>query len=228
MKNVYLDHAAATPLDPEIKKAMDGFWDLDYGNARGLYREGRRAREAIEDARAEIAKIIQAQPDEIIFTSGGTESDNLAIFGVAGAVKLESERASFPEPQAQVLQDLAQSRHGGTSRAIRQQADMRVLEKPAIEAIKPHIITTKFEHPAVLNPCKELAKAGFDVTYLDVGEDGVVGPQDVKEALRPETILVSVMHANNEIGTIQPLTEIGKIIKEYRIKKSERFDKNYP
>ena len=105
---------------------------------------------------------------------------------------------------------------------------MRVLEKHAIEAIKPHIITTKFEHPAVLNPCKELAKAGFDVTYLDVGEDGVVSPQDVKEALRPETILVSVMHANNEIGTIQPLTEIGKIIKEYRIKKSERFDKNYP
>src|SRR3989344_8420682 len=102
MKNVYLDHAAATPLDPEIKKAMDGFWDLDYGNERVLYREGRRAREAIEDARAEIAKIIQAQPDEIIFTSVGTESDNLAIFGVALAWRT-------PKPQAQVFQDLAQT-----------------------------------------------------------------------------------------------------------------------
>ncbi len=168
MKRIYLDHAATTPLDPRVKKAMKPFLNEDFGNAGGLYREGRIAKEAIEGARTTISKIIGARPEEIIFTSGGTESDNLAVFGVSGAAK------------------------------------------------RGHIVTTKFEHHAVLEPCQQLVKDGFDVTFLEVGEDGIVKPEDVRRALRPETILVSIMYANNEIGTIQPVAEIGKIIKEYK------------
>src|SRR3989338_6805624 len=189
MKRIYLDHAATTPIDARVKEAMDLFLTQDFGNAGGLYREGRIAKDAMEGARATIAKIINARSEEIIFTSGGTESDNLAIFGVSEAASSSSK------------------------------SDFRSAKKSDFfpgEAAKPHIITTKFEHHAVLRPFEELEKGGFDVTYLDVGEDGIVNPEDVRKALRSETILVSVMYANNEIGTIQPIAEIGKIIKEYR------------
>lgn len=162
-KRIYLDHAATTYLDSRVKKAMDPFWIKEFGNPNSLYQEGRRAKKAIDVARSKIAELIGAGPEEIIFTAGGTESDNLAIFGVAGA------------------------KNG-------------------------HIITTKFEHHAVLNTCKELERQGFKVTYLDVGKEGIVNPNDVKRALRPETILVSIMYANNEIGTIQPIAEISKIV----------------
>ena len=168
MKRIYLDYAATTPTDQRVKDAMGRFWTEEFGNAGGLYEEGRRAKENLRASREQIARAIGARPDEIIFTSGGTESDNLAIFGVSGAAK-----------------------HG-------------------------HIITTEFEHHAVLEPCQRLKKEGFDVTFLDVGEDGIVKPENVKRSLRPETILVSIMYANNEIGTIQPIAEIGKIIKEFK------------
>ncbi len=194
MKRIYLDHAATTPLDPRVKEAMDPFWIEQFGNAGALYEEGRRAKEVMQKSRETIAKLIGAKPDEIIFTSGGTESDNLAIFGIAEAASLSSK------------------------------SDFKSAKKSDFfpnEAAKSHIITTKFEHHAVLNPCEELAKRGFNVTFLDVGEDGIIDPENVKNALRPETILVSIMYANNEIGTIQPIAEIGKIIKEYRARKSE-------
>ena len=178
MRRVYLDYAATTPLDPRVKEAMDSWWTENFGNAGGLYEEGRRAKEALQNSREVIAKLIGTRTEEIIFTSGGTEADNLAIFGVAR--KLEAELPF------------------GSS------------------ASKPHIITTTFEHHAVLHPCQQLEKEGFEVSYLDVGKDGVVNPEDVRKALRPETILVSIMYANNEIGTIQPIYEIGKIIREFR------------
>ena len=178
MRRVYLDYAATTPLAPRVKEAMDPWWTENFGNAGGLYEEGRRAKEALQNSREVIAKLIGARTEEIIFTSGGTEADNLAIFGVAR--KLEAELPF------------------GSS------------------ASKPHIITTTFEHHAVLHPCQQLEKEGFEVSYLDVGKDGVVNPEDVRKALRPETILVSIMYANNEIGTIQPIYEIGKIIREFR------------
>jgi len=224
MRRIYLDHAAATPVDPRVEEAMAPFWRKNFGNAGGLYEEGRCAKEAMQKSRESIAKLIGAKADEIIFTSGGTESDNLAVFGAAlGANHLFSSRlneaSKFSEPTAQALQDLAQT--DGASRAIRQQANMRVLAKPGAEALKPHIITTKFEHHAVLEPCQRLEKENFDVTYLDVGEDGVVDPQDVRKALRQETILVSIMYANNEIGTIQPIAEIGKVIKEFKSTKAQ-------
>lgn len=179
MKRIYLDHAAATPLDSRVKDAMAPFFADEFGNAGGLYQEGRRAKKAIDDARESIAHQIGARAEEIIFTSGGTESDNLAIFGVAAA------SGSFTK--------------------------------------KPHIITTTFEHHAVLRPCQKLEKEGFDITYLNVGEDGIVNFEDVKKALRPETILVSIMYANNEIGTIQPIREIAKIIQEYREKNKSAY-----
>jgi len=171
MKRVYLDHAATTPLDPRVKEAMEPFLSMEFGNPGGLYEEGRKAKDAVDDARRTIAQLIGAREEEIIFTSGGTESINLAIFGISDAA-LSS---------------------------------------------KLHVITTKFEHHAVLNPCEALQKQGLEVTYLAVGEEGIVNPEDIKKALRPETILVSIMYANNEIGTIQPITEIGKIIKAYKL-----------
>ena len=178
MRRVYLDYAATTPVDPRVKEMMDPWWTENFGNAGGLYEEGRRAKEAKQNSREVIAKLIGARAEEIIFTSGGTEADNLAIFGVAR--KLEAELPT------------------GSS------------------ASNSHIITTAFEHHAVLHPCQQLEKEGFEVSYLDVGKDGVVNPEDVRKALRPETILVSIMYANNEIGTIQPIYEIGKIIREFR------------
>src|SRR3989344_2676341 len=150
MKRIYLDHAATTPMDRRVKDAMEPFWCENFGNAGGLYEEGRLAKNALVESHAAIAKTIGARPEEIIFTSGGTESDNLAIFGVAGAAK------------------------------------------------RGHIITPKFEHHAVLEPCQQLQKEDFDLTFLDVGEGGIVNPENVKRSLRPETILVSIMYANNE------------------------------
>lgn len=155
-------------MDKRVKKAMEPFWTENFGNPNALYKEGLIARNAVENARTEAAKILGARAKEIIFTNGGTESDNLAIFGVARNFKTS------------------------------------------------HIITTKFEHHAVLNSCKQLEKEGFEVTYLNVGKEGVINPEDVARALKPETILVSIMYANNEIGTIQPIREIAKIIRNFK------------
>lgn len=174
-KRIYFDHAATTYVDPRVERAMRPYWNIEYGNASALYEEGRRAKEAIDASRKNIANILGASSDEIVFTGSGTESDNLAILGVARA-------------------------HAEKGR---------------------HIITTAIEHHAVLNSCKQLEKEGFAVTYLPVGADGLVSPETVRDALRPDTILVSVMYANNEIGTIQPISEIAKTVKEYREKKEK-------
>jgi len=168
IKRIYMDHAAAAPMDKRVKKAMGPYWTENFGNPNALYKEGLIARSAIENAREDIAKILGARAKEIIFTNGGTESDNLAIFGAVKNFK------------------------------------------------SGHIITTKFEHHAVLNSCKRLEKEGFEVTYLDVGKEGVVNPKDVAKALKPETILVSIIYANNEIGTVQPIKEIAKVIRNFK------------
>ena len=162
-------------MDKRVKKAMELYWTENFGNPNALYKEGLIARNAVETAREDIAKILGARAKEIIFTNGGTESDNLAIFGVVKNFK------------------------------------------------NGHIITTKFEHHAVLNSCKHLEKEGFEVTYLDVSKEGVVKPEDVKRALRPETILVSIMYANNEIGTVQPIREIAKVIRDFKKKNKSNF-----
>ncbi len=165
---VYLDNGATTKVAPEVLKEMIPYFSEKYGNSSSLHKFGKEAKKAIEQARATIAKQINADPAEIIFTSGGTESDNLAIKGIAYANKNKGN----------------------------------------------HIITTKFEHPAIEKTCEILLKQGFEVTFLNVSKQGFVRVEDVKAAITDKTILVSIMHANNEIGTIQPIEEIGKICKD--------------
>jgi len=168
---VYLDHAATTPVDPRVVEAMMPYWTEKYGNASSIYSLGREARKAIDEARQTVADILGCQPREIIFTSCGSESDNLALRGVAFARR---------------------ERFG-----------------------KNHIITSPIEHHAVGHTCEQLEKHfGFEVTYVPVDEYGVVDPDDVGRAIREDTALISIMYANNEVGTIEPIAEIGKIARE--------------
>lgn len=168
MKRIYLDHAATTPMRHEVVEAMLPFLRERFGNPSTLYSYGQEAKKAIDGAREKVAQVMNANSSEIVFTSGGTESDNFAISGVAWA---NQKRGN-------------------------------------------HIITSSIEHHAVLNICKFLERRGFEVTYLPVDNHGLVSPDDVKKAVRKDTILISIMHANNEIGTIEPVEEIGKIAKE--------------
>lgn len=167
-KKIYLDHAATTPVKPEVLEVMLPYFTEKYGNPSSIYSIGRENRKAIEDAREKVAKALNALPKEIFFTSGGSESDNWAIKGVAYANQTKGR----------------------------------------------HIITTNIEHHAVLNTCKYLERQGFEVTYVPVKENGIVDVGDIKKAIRPDTILISIMFANNEIGTIQPIKEIGALARE--------------
>ena len=168
---IYMDHSATSPVDPEVFEAMKPYFTNAFGNASTLYSLGREAKNAMESARQEVATIIGADPNEIIFTSGGTESDNIAILGTARKLKNKGN----------------------------------------------HIITSDIEHPAVDETCKYLEKNGYKVTYLPVYKEGIVRVKDLEDAITDETILITVMHANNEIGTIQPIAEIGKIANEHGI-----------
>lgn len=171
MKRIYLDHAATTPVASEVIEAMKPYFSEKFGNASSLHSFGQEARDAVENSRKIAAKFLGARPTEIIFTSGGTESDNLALKGVAFANKSKGN----------------------------------------------HIITSKIEHPAIEAPCKWLEQQGFKVTILNVDKNGLVKPEDVEKAITKDTILVSIMHANNEIGTIEPIEEIGKICKKHKV-----------
>ena len=169
MKTIYFDHAATTAVAREVKEAMDPYFCENYGNASSLYDLGYKSKEAINEARIKVAKVLNAKPNEIYFTSCGSESDNLALKGVA--------------------------------RANRQKGN--------------HIITNKIEHPAVLNTCKQLEKEGFKVTYLNVNKNGFVDLEELKNSINSNTILVSIMFANNEVGTIQPIKQIANIAHKY-------------
>ncbi len=167
MRRVYLDHAATTPLHPAVVEAMLPYFRERFGNASSVHAWGREAREAVEAAREQVARLIGAQPDEITFTSGATESDNLAILGVA-----------------------------------REQREARG---------RDHVITSAIEHHAVLHACEALQHDGFEVTVLPVDQYGLVDPDDVRRAITPRTALVTIMYANNEVGTIEPVAEIGQL-----------------
>jgi cysteine desulfurase len=177
MKRVYLDYNATTPVAPEVLDAMLPYFCADFGNASSIHTFGQHARAAVETAREQVAALIGARAQEIFFTSGGTESDNHAIFGIVSSSFASSSLAS--------------------SRSAR-----------------PHIITSFVEHEAVLNACQALEKQGVDVTYLHVDQDGSVDLEDLRAALRKETVLITIMHANNELGTVQPLEEIGRAAKQ--------------
>ena len=168
MRRVYFDNNATTPLAPEVFEAMRPYLMEDYGNASSIHWFGQRAKAAIEKAREQVARLINARASEIVFTSGGTESDNAAIVGLVEASRAEHK----------------------------------------------HAVTTAIEHPAVLETMRALEKRGVSVSYVRVGPSGVADPADIAAAIRPETVLISVMHANNELGTIQPLEEIGRIARD--------------
>ena len=165
---IYLDYNSTTPVDRAVLEAMLPYFADSFGNASSIHSAGQRGRAAVDAARESVAALIGAKPAEIVFTSGGTEADNLALFGAVAASN----------------------------------------------QTRKHIITTAIEHHAVLNAAQALEKQGVEVTFVPVGASGIVDPEDIRRALRPESILISVMHANNEIGTIQPIEEIGRIAAE--------------
>ena len=168
MKKIFLDHAATTPTDPRVLEAMLPYFNESFGNPSSIHSLGLEARTAVAEAREKVASLIGAASDEIVFTSGGTEADNLAIKGVAQANAQKGK----------------------------------------------HIVTTRIEHHAVEESCRYLEKQGFTVTLVGVDQDGLVDPGDVEKAITPETILISVMHANNEVGTIEPIAEISNVARK--------------
>jgi cysteine desulfurase len=182
MNRVYLDFNATTPVEPAVLDAMLPYFSAEFANAASIHTPGQRARAAVETAREQVAALVGARPQEIVFTSGGTESDNHAIFGVVAQAILPA--LSLPNGSV---------RSGEIGR---------------------HIITTAIEHEAVLNTCQALEKEGALVTYLPTNSQGRIDLEDLRRALRKETILITIMHANNELGTVQPLEEIGRIAKE--------------
>ncbi|HZG13542.1 MAG TPA: cysteine desulfurase family protein [Candidatus Bathyarchaeia archaeon] len=168
---VYLDHAATTPVHPRVREAMQPFLGEFYGNPSSLHGFGRQARMAMEKAREELAQILGAEPSQLVFTSGGTEADNMALIGVAMANREKGK----------------------------------------------HIVTSQIEHHAVLHACEYLEQIGFEVTYLPVDQTGMVSLEELKKAIRPDTILASIIYGNNEVGTIQPIEEIGTFLREQGI-----------
>ena len=177
MNRVYFDYNATTPVEPEVLDAMLPYFSGEFGNAASIHTPGQRARGAVETAREQVAALIGARAQEIVFTSGGTESDNHAVFGVVGQAFLPVPTSKNPDPS-------------------------------------PHIITTAIEHEAVLNACQALEKSSVCVTFLATNREGQIDLDELRQAVRPETVLITVMHANNELGTVQPLEEIGRIAKE--------------
>ena len=168
---IYLDYNATTPVDREVVLAIEPYLDKYFGNPSSAHSFGTESKAAVENARRQVAELINCRPEEVIFTSGGTESNNYAIKGYAFA-----------------------NEHRGR-----------------------HIITSVIEHPAVIEVCRYLEKKGFQVSYLSVDEFGLVNPEQVEQAITPQTILISIMHANNEIGTIQPIKEIAEIARRQQI-----------
>jgi cysteine desulfurase len=185
MNRVYLDHNATTAIEPAVLDAMLPYLSGEFGNAASIHTFGQKARAGVETAREQVAALIGARAQEIVFTSGGTEADNHAIFGVL------TPFVTWPASRAANLSD---------------DPDKRL----SIAHLK-HVITTNIEHEAVLNTCQALEKQGVPVTYLPVDGQGVISPEALRRALRKETVLITVMHANNELGTAQPLEEIGRI-----------------
>lgn len=174
MQRYYFDHNATTPVSQSVLEVLVAALLEVPGNASSIHQDGQLAKQRLEASRREVATLLGCEPKELVFTSGGTEADNLAILGAVQARGVENSTVENP----------------------------------------PHVVTTAIEHPAVLNPCRELERSGVQVTYVRPRPDGVVDPEEIRRALKPETVLVSVMHANNETGAIQPVPEIAQIAHE--------------
>jgi cysteine desulfurase len=184
MRRVYLDNNATTPVLPEVMEAMRPYFGEHFGNASSIHHHGQETRAAVERARESVARLLGARAPEIVFTSGGTEADNLAVFGIVAG-------------------------NGGQRSAVTGHRDAS-----SIPLSRDHIITSTIEHHAVLNACRHLEERGCEVTYVPVNGEGLVDPADVRRALRPSTRLISIMMANNETGVVQAVREIGEIAAE--------------
>ena len=176
-KLIYMDNSATSPVDERVLEEMIPYFNKEFGNASTLYKLGAEAKKAVDKARQQVADLINAEADEITFTSGGSESDNMVLKGVA----------------------------------------LKEIQKATKENPRNHIITSSIEHPAVLESCRFLERFGFEVTYLPVDEDGLINLKELEENIKESTILISIMHSNNEIGTIQPTKEIGEIARKHNI-----------
>ncbi|MCC2630477.1 MAG: cysteine desulfurase NifS, cysteine desulfurase [Candidatus Paceibacter sp.] len=183
MKQIFLDYASTTPLDPRVEHAMRPYTTKHFGNPSALYKEGLVAKAAVQESREKIAKLLNIRAEEIVFTGSGTEADNLALLGIFYNFK---------------------------------------------KKFTPHFITTVIEHPGILETMKFIEQEGGEVSYIGVDESGIVDPQKIAEALKPTTVLVTIMYANNEIGTIQPIRDISRVVKEYRQKKVEQNKTEFP
>lgn len=172
-RRIYFDNSATTPLDPRVRAAMMPLLDAAFGNPSSLHAEGRTAREAVENARGQVAALVGARPEQVLFTAGGTEADNLAVVGT--------------------IRDFIER------------------DEPA------HVITSAIEHPAILEPCRWLARCGVEVTLLPVDQDGCVDPDELVAAIRPETRLASIMAANNAVGTLEPIRQLARVAREHGV-----------
>ncbi len=181
MKKIYLDYSATTPVDKRVVKAMKPYFSKIFGNASSLHGAGKLAQKALNDSREKIAHLVGVNPEEIVFTSGGSEADNLALKGVTSALDYPGQ----------------------------------------------HIIVSSIEHHAILSTAHFLEKQGIEITYLPVDKSGLINPIELQKSIKPSTTLISIMHANNEMGAIQPLKEIGQIVKRERIKR-EKNNNSYP
>ena len=204
MKDYYMDHAATTPLSKEALEAMMPYLTTEYGNASTVYTYGQRAKAAIERSRRTIAITIGAKPSEIYFTSGGTESDNWALISTCEAGREQLSKTLQPQATAAAVDQ----KYRCSSKALMKCG---------------HIITDQIEHHAILHTCAYLEKRGFDVTYLPVDHEGHVDPDAVMAAIRPDTLLVSIMVANNEIGTLEPIAEIGARLQKHAAETGQRI-----
>src|SRR3989344_3856813 len=190
MKTIYLDNAAASPIEQEVQKEMSRGMKI-CGNPSSFNNAGREAAKELSAARLKVARFLGAHQEEVVFTGSGSEANNMAIFGVAKV----TQKLQILNPKSETLNKYRKS---------------KILNS------KPHIITTKIEHPSVLEPIRQLEQEGFEVTYLSVDKEGFINLKELQNYLHPETVLVSVMYANNEIGTIEPINKIGKIIKAFK------------
>jgi len=204
---IYLDYAATTPLDPEVFEAMKPYFMEDFGNASSAHQFGQKARQGLDKARGEVAEFFGCKPEEVIFNSGATESNNLAIKGIIYKIHSSPPARDLPKGEKSKVPAEDEARQGRQS--------------------LPHIITSKIEHHCVLDTCKNLEETKMaEVTYLEVNREGLVEISEVEKAIKENTVLISIMYANNEIGTVQPIEEIGKLVRKINVSRQEK-DKIY-
>ncbi len=202
---IYLDHSATTPIDPKVLKAMMPYLQEKYGNASSAHSFGQEAMVGVNKSRKTLADFLNCAIDEIIFTSGATESNNLAIMGYIRMIK----NICGSESGAQIV-----SQNGSTAPA-KAGDNGAAYNKSVNKKSVQHIITSQIEHPAVFAVCQALEREGVEVSYVGVNKEGIVNADEIKKEIKENTVLVSIMYVNNETGAIQPIREIGKMIKKY-------------